>query len=287
MRILITIPHYFAADQAATGAPHGSERPEPKKRVRALTACIAALHQAFGQPQCMLNIARREAEPANTGIGTTELDVLVCTTGHFHLLHDLPLARNSFEHVATEAPPRLLGFECHRVLRERSGSYDYYGFMEDDLIVHDAWLFTKLNWFNAHAGDHRLLQPNRFELGSTSDLVRKIYIDGDLLPQVVEPFRRTDADPPLDSRLIGVDVRFRPARNPHAGCFFLNDRQLRHWIDQPWFLDRDTSFIGPLESAATLGVLRSFAIYKPARENAAFLEIEHYGQAFLRLLRRG
>jgi hypothetical protein len=38
------------------------------------------------------------------------------------------------------------------------------------------------------------------------------------------------------------------------------------------FFDRDTSFIGPLESAATLGIMRAFRIYKPAPEHAAFLE---------------
>ena len=41
------------------------------------------------------------------------------------------------------------------------------------------------------------------------------------------------------------------------------------------------TFNGPLESAATLPVLRSFAVYKPARENASFLEIRHLHQRML------
>ena len=58
------------------------------------------------------------------------------------------------------------------------------------------------------------------------------------------------------------------------------------WSRQPHFLDRDTSFIGPLESAATLGIMRTFRVYKPAVESAGFLEIEHFGTSFLGELRR-
>ena len=75
----------------------------------------------------------------------------------------------------------------------------------------------------------------------------------------------------------------------------LNDTERRHLIsalrgnaesDRTILMDRrDTSFLGPLESAATLGILRTFSIYKPAPENAAFLEIAHAGNAFLGLIR--
>jgi hypothetical protein len=61
---------------------------------------------------------------------------------------------------------------------------------------------------------------------------------------------------------------------------------MAHWAAQPYFLDRDTSFIGPLESAATLGIMRAFKVYKPAPPNAGFLEIQHFGTAYLSLLRR-
>jgi len=92
--------------------------------------------------------------------------------------------------------------------------------------------------------------------------------------------------PVATGSLLGTTVTFQRARNPHAGCFFLNARQMRNWSGQPYFLDRDTRFIGPLESAATLGVMRTFRIYKSAPESAAFLEIEHFGTAFLDNLRR-
>jgi hypothetical protein len=59
---------------------------------------------------------------------------------------------------------------------------------------------------------------------------------------------------------------------------------MEYWANQPHFLDRDTRFIGPLESAATLGIMKTFRIYKPAPEHANFLEIQHFGSDFLSLI---
>jgi hypothetical protein len=59
---------------------------------------------------------------------------------------------------------------------------------------------------------------------------------------------------------------------------------MRILLTLPHFLDRDTCFTGPLESAATLGLLKTFQIYKPAPAMAGFLEIQHYGQAFISLV---
>ena len=59
---------------------------------------------------------------------------------------------------------------------------------------------------------------------------------------------------------------------------------MKHWASQPDFLDRDTSFIGPLESAATLGIMRNFKVYKPVSAYANFLEIQHFGSNFLKLI---
>ena len=55
----------------------------------------------------------------------------------------------------------------------------------------------------------------------------------------------------------------------------LTREQLSYWMQQPHWGDQDTSFIGPLESAATLGVLKTFAIYKPWGRSFGFLGVEH------------
>jgi hypothetical protein len=85
---------------------------------------------------------------------------------------------------------------------------------------------------------------------------------------------------------LGTTITLRLAANPHAGCFFLTESQLARWASQPYFLDRAASFVGPLESAASLGLVRTFHVYKPAPENASFLEVQHYGQAWSQKLSR-
>jgi hypothetical protein len=286
MRIVAAIPHYYAAGGASSpdGRWHGSFGHAAHTRASALAACIASLHQLYGPAQHVIEHATRVARAANERT-TANLDVLVCTTDENHLLDRLNLPVGSFIHRPADCAPPLLGFECHSLLRDRLGDYDYYVYIEDDLISRDPWLFVKLGWFTAQLGDQVVLQPNRYEVGPLG-LVHKAYIDGDLPPNVTAPFQDLTVRPVATGHLLGTTVAFERAKNPHAGCYFLNARQMESWARKPYFLDRDTSFIGPLESAATLGLMRTFRVYKPAAESAAFLEIEHFGTSFLGQLRR-
>jgi len=159
------------------------------------------------------------------------------------------------------------------------------GPLEDDLVLHDPLLFVKLRWFTRQLGDDKVLQPNRFEVGRDAS-VHKAYVDGSLREHVIAKFCGQPDSRPLIGKALDAQIIFRQPLNPHSGCFFLNKQQMQHWTAQSYFLDRDTSFVGPLESAATLGILRTFRIYKPAAENANFLEIEHFGTRFLRQIRR-
>jgi hypothetical protein len=285
MRILIAIPHYHtAAKLSPDGRSHGSVGQAAQTRLIALSGCITSLHQLYGPAQHIIDQATRKAPSAN-GRVAGRVDIVICTTGADHLLKRLPLPPTSYTHRPTTCAPKLLGFECHAALRERLGEYDYYVYLEDDLISRDPWLFIKLAWFNQELGDGVLLQPNRYEVGPLG-LVHKAYVDGDLRTDVTAPFQNVEDMPVATGRLLGTAVTFQRAKNPHSGCFFLNARQMETWVQQRHFLSRDTSFIGPLESAATLGIMRTFRIYKSAVESASFLEIEHFGRAFLDQLKR-
>jgi hypothetical protein len=284
MRILAAIPHYYQASDPAGGL-HGSLGAPAEQRAEALTACIAALHQLYGSSQCLIDINTRMARPANTALAS-QVDVVVCTTGGNHLLDRLRLSPGAFRHQPTSALPPFLGFECHEVLRTGLGRYDYFVYLEDDLIARDPWLFAKLAWFNQHVGDESLLQPNRYEIAPDA-LVSKAYLDGDLDDSVTRPYQDRRRAATLRGTALNMSLTFLRPSNPHSGCFFLNARQMRTWAARADFLDRDTGFVGPLESAATLGIMRTFRVYKPAPENASFLEIEHHGSAFLRQLRLG
>lgn len=275
MRILFTIAHCYNPDG---GGKYGSVRKKPQPRIEALTHCLTALHQLFGKSQLTTDYAKRLCLPANQS-DDTEINIVICTTKGYHILEQVPLPSHLWTHHATNAEPMLLGFECQALLRDCVGEYDYYCFMEDDLIVHDPWFFIKLNWFTQETGDRNLLQPNRYE-GSLDNRIRKTYIDGDLVPQVTAKFQDIGDRPQLTGQVMGKPVTFRRPLNPHSGCYFLNARQMTYWARQPYFLDRDTRFVGPLESAATLGIMRTFRIYKPAPPNANFLEIQHFGSVW-------
>jgi hypothetical protein len=201
------------------------------------------------------------------------LDVMVCTTRDDHLLNQIP--GNLFQHVPTTAEPMLLGFECHSLLRDNIGRYDWYVFMEDDNVITDTLLFDKLSWFLTLAGPNATLLPNRYERHPSRPGV-KLYVDGQTQrPEVAAQFQDRNDRPEVTGELFGREWVFKRVDNPHSGAFFLNATQMEAFAAAPHFLDRATGFWSALDSAATLSLMRSFRVYKPGLRNAGFLEMLH------------
>ena len=281
MRLLFTVVHFFRG--GAKGLRnYGSMGRDSGARVQALTDCISSIHEHFGGAQFSLNHGQRAANAANETV-RHKVDVVVCTVKDMHLLGELKVPKGAYQHHQTTADPTLLGYECHAVLRERLGSYDYYCYLEDDLVMHDPLFFSKLQWFNQLAEKQDLLQPNRYEVSFKGD-VHKVYVDGPLPTRSTAPFQQIAERNLLKATVFGQDILFRRTLNPHSGSFFLNEQQMRTWAAKPYFLDRSPAFIGPPESAATLGIMKTFRVYKPAVRNAAFLELQHCGTSYLDLL---
>lgn len=287
-KIVIAIPHYFGPPTLTTGHQstvrdyHVAER--RRQRAATLSRTIMGIHQSLGDSQCVMQLDKRRTQKAND-LYSGEVRVIVCTVDDYHLVDELQLPSGRYEHRVVDQPPTELGFACHEVLGELSHQADWFGYMEDDLWISDSHWIEKLAWFRSFAGEDTLLMPNRFER-SDGPLTTKAYVDGDLAVRLTDAFQDLQDRPFLEAPFLGRQVSFVRAKNPHAGCFFLSKDQHRHWTAQATFSKRDTGFIGPLESAATLGVMRTFRIYKPAIENAAFLEIEHQSSQFISQLRR-
>jgi hypothetical protein len=274
MRVVVAVPHFF---RPKPDSPFRSELSHPRQRANALLRTLAAIHQNIGSRQAL--IGSRQVS-SNTG-ERHEVRILVVTTGGNHLLHLLPSGVEA-EHVAVDCDPRRLGYECHRLLRDRLNDFDYFGYMEDDLHIGDGYFIDKTAWFTQVFGQGCILLPNRYEEGFKPPY--KLYIDGQLAPRAVatRDQYRTAAPRKLVHHFLGGQVGFETADNPHAGCFFLSGQQLAAWAEKPFFLDYSDAFWGPLESAATLGILRTFEVFKPARTNAAFLEVGHLDPRHLR-----
>jgi hypothetical protein len=287
MRVLFAIPHYYDAEG---GGFYGSLGTDGNRRAAAVVATIAGLYQAFDRRQGLLDGRQRRVHITNTA-DPIELSVAVCTTRGKHLVDRLQSLQGLYQHIETAVEPPYLGFECHAVLRNALGRFDYYCFMEDDLLITDPQFFLKLAWFTRLAGDEALLGPNRYEV-APGQALHKLYIDGNLADPGISPRFQDVADRPvLEGEALGRAMRFQRINNPHSGAFFLNALQMERWASAPDFLDRDAGFADPMASAATLGVMKHFRLYKPARENADFLEIRHlsnrYFGARIRIARAG
>jgi hypothetical protein len=275
VKILVTIPHYF---RARPDGAHGSEDAAAEtSRRAALETALDALAAQFQVRAFELDFDDRSIvhrPPAATGLE------IVCVVGESHLLDGVDRSVRRFQVARSGVDPRLLGFECHRLMRDNRDAFDLFFYCEDDLVVRDPLYFAKIAWFARTFGADCVLQPNRFEQPGRG-LAAKFYVDGALSARDMAGLVPPDAEATsLRASPFGAELVFERARNPHAGCFCLTRAQLDRWIASPRFLDRDTSFVGPLESAATLGLIRHFKVFKPAAANRWFLEIEHRDTRF-------
>ena len=285
MRLLIAVVHYYKSGDGR----HGSLAADPTPRIDALRRLIFQLHRLFGQPVGLLNHRQRRVDGLNDGGGP--VDLRVCVTGDYHVLDQLIDCEGLYrQENCHPEDPRLLGFEAHRVLLEASAAaetagdpFDYIAFLEDDILLTDADFFLKLRCFNRAFGDQYLLMPNRIDTMEHQGQLRRFYIDGDYNTAASEAYRRSSGQL-LSFHHLGEIVRFEQPSNLHSGCFFLNREQARIYASSGNAGAIDTSFHGPLESAATLGMLKTFQLMKPSPENGRFLTVEHGGRNFMGLV---
>lgn len=284
MKVLVTIPHFF---DPSVKSGYGSTTSSATARLASLTTCIRGLQESISPRQAMLLFMHAHIEGRGNGrlaqtndFSPQALDIAICTTGTSHLLGSAQSLGDSFHHVETSVQPMFLGFACHQVLKQMLGKYDYYCYMEDDLFLSDPLFFVKLKWFSDAFGPETLLQPHRFETAASGP-IRKLYIDGPVRKDFTTKWQDISKRRKLTGDAMGCELLFERPSNPHSGCFFLSAAQMETWAKAPHFLDGDISFAGPLESAASLGIMKTFRIYKPVAASAGFLEIRHLANRYL------
>ena len=270
MRLLVAIVHYCGPRAGESRETFGSQL-QALPRIAALSDMIVALHRHFGDVRNigpMRHLAGALPKP-------NVLDIVIVTVKDRHILDFLAIDPRHYTVETCDCEPLKLAFETQRVIRDRLGQYDLYATMEDDLVIHDPLFLDKILWFQDTFGPSAALQPHRYEM-SKSRTLAKTYAEPPFKSHYGE-FRRKGQALRLDGTWRGAAQSFELPTNPHSGCAFVTDAQLRHWVKQPTFYDRDARWIGPLESAATRSFAMTFVVYKPAEPDVAFLELEHYG----------
>jgi hypothetical protein len=273
LRLLVVIPHYSGPPDPANSSPIIGAYLEPLSRIAAVSETIAAVHRHFGPFRNTL-----EGAPVVQAGGDNVVDIVFVTMRGHHILDKLGLEPTIFSIEYVDGPPTSIPFHVQRLMKERLGRYDFYCMVEDDLAIRDPSFFAKLRWFQETFGVTALLAATRVEM-AYSGTPAKVIIDPCDVGNIA-PFRRAGQRAELSGVWNGEEYRFALPANPHAASYFLTQEQLAYWVAHPTFDDRDVSWIGPIESAVTLGVGKAFDVYKCVWPDPFFLEVHHYGIAY-------
>ncbi len=280
MRALLCIPHYFKPEEGARHSSGDQKRVNQRRDV--LRLVLESWRGIFSGPSGLLTYT----PPKDVGVvplpsRVRHLDICVMVHGDHHLLDQEMMERYAVTKISvTIDNPRFLGFGAYSLMERVADAYDWFVFSEDDLCMRDAFLFEKLGWFQRLFGEATLLAPNRYEWNARARYL-KTYVDFDLRRGFIDPLLQlVEGESALQGEVFGRAISFEKARNPHSGFFAVSRAQLDGWRKKTAWKSLDASFIGPLESAATLGIVKQFSIYKAAGPDAAFLEIEHLDDRF-------
>ena len=137
--------------------------------------------------------------------------------------------------------------------------------LEDDILLTDADFFLKLRCFNQAFGNQYLLMPNRIETMEHQGQLRRFYIDGDYNPAASEAYRLSIEPAAL---CLPISERWCDSSSPRTfilDVFSSIASRRASYAGSGHAAAIDTSFHGPLESAATLGHAQDF----PADEACA------------------
>lgn len=277
MRVLVVIPHYFHPE--ARGVHSSVDATRRTDRARAVDRVISAWRHDLGGPQAILNIERKRFETVNPVLNDVTLVVL--TTRGRHLLDESAIKRHKVNIIDCKIDdPRMLGHETPKIFADNAHRFDLFIFSEDDLLVGDSLFLEKACWFFETFGYSNTLMPNRYEWNPNGPAY-KTFIDGDLRPRAWERWVEGKSGGEfLAAMAFGTSWSFRRARNPHSGMHILSREQVDYWRRQPHWGDKDIAFIGPLESAATLGILKTFSIYKTWGRSLGYFAVEHLDHRF-------
>ncbi len=283
IKVRVAIPHFFREKSSGTG--YGSGKPGARMaRSLALGRCLAALLALERSANdLVLNIGRRWLDAAgplvqgNRELPAIALELHLFTSGG-HLLKEVvqQFVDRLTLHALDLEDARLLPLAARDFLIQADPLTDLVLYLEDDLVIGDPLFFDKQAWFLAGSQHRAVLMPHRYEL-IPGQAGQRLLVDGPLRDGFISQFTQPKAAFGRGRFWDGQELVFDRTANPHAGLFCLSGTQLERLRQET--LPRD-GFIGPLETAATLTVLRYFPVLKPALAQRQFLWVEHGHPSF-------
>lgn len=254
-----------------------AQRSQVKRpKIIAVIAHITSVEEAQNKEKGLAKIEKLQntIDGLLASFAHCELTIVVKTVAGRHITAYLPDYQLSCIHVKEETgcDPMFIGFTAQDEFVKTLDKFDWFIFIEDDIVVSDSYMLEKLEIFNAMSGyDRAVLLPNRYEFWEGT----KRYIDLTIDPHLAW------------NRLSAVEiegVKFAECTNPHSGIYCLSKSQMKVWSESPrnW-KNKNLGFGGPRECAATYCLLECFSLYKPHFSNLHYFEVKHYDTKYSKL----
>ncbi|MEG4279364.1 hypothetical protein QUA62_18110 [Microcoleus sp. MON1_C1] len=208
-----------------------------------------------------------------TSFAHCDLTITIQTLPNRHITAYLPEYQIKCIQIqeGPECDPMFVEFRLQEEFVERVENFDWFLFIEDDIVLYDAFILEKLESFNRQSGyENAILYPNRFEMYQGTKRYIDLTIDTEL----------------SWNQLSSVEiegVKFAEFSNPHSAFYCLSRKQMKEWMKSGRLFKNQVVNVGPLESAATFCLLECFSLYKPHPSNLNYFEIRHYDSKYSKL----
>ena len=281
MKVLIAIPHVFFPKQ---GSLYSSQT-EEKRRLKAQALRRSTLenldrHSERHWIHASLGLARPVVtRELDTQMGV-QLDIQVYTPPEASLASELAGSHPRLEILDpgvgdyTQVP----AVASRRAL-EQAENYDLVAYMEDDLLIEDPELFSKVLTLTELTGGDYAFLPHRCEqIPGHGDVILSGDPDGGRPDLFWDTSETIQVGWPLGAK------QFYRATNPHSGCYFLSQQQalrvLKFWQERQW--NSEFRLSGPLEQAGSGMLLPVLKVMKPTPNHYRFLMVRHLDELWRR-----
>lgn len=254
-------------------------QPTQIKRPRVMVSIphITSIEEAKDREKAVVKIERLKntIDGILSSLAHCDLTIVISTLPGRHITAYLPEYQINCISVKEEpeCDPMYVEFRIQDEFMEKLDEFDWFLFIEDDIILSDSFILEKLEKFNLKFGDGRsVLFPNRYEMWEST----KRYIDLTIM--------NSDKIWNGISTVEIEGVKFAECANPHAALYCLSKHQMKIWSEseREW-KNKVFAFGGPLEAAATYSLLECFSLYKPHPSNLHFFEVKHYDTKYSQL----